>query len=520
MSEPKSRDFFDGDYQEFLDSNQGSVIVFETESASPHFETGLEIALRFASSGWKTRFVYLGDSLFEAGSGWESYPYWLTGRKKSFTWPDFSLRRIRRNYWLMAKAQAFASQNNWSFSTRRLPSDNLRPENEQLPHFESLEALKNWSQDGFPVGKYLASSAVSFSKNSRFNVRDSSGFLDVLYTAFRRSKIIADRELSDTKYDFGVLFNGRFAESGGVLASLQAAGITPIFHEKGGDPSTQYFVGFCRPHDQLAMGKNFAHRWATIDGKTMSKKKASVASQLEEARRQGGLGPVTFHWNSSVSEQSVSEKYDVVYFPTSDDELDSVSDVDPGYDFPGQQQALLAISDACADLGLSFAVRVHPHTEKKHSDDHSWWNEKVPELLPRDRVVRSYEAISSYGLVDNAKVVITLGSTITLEAIWAGKPTIVLCHTLYEYAGAEVIRTRNRPLTKVIKEAIGTVPRQDSILPSLNGSKDFGEEFFFLQPFTRKAFDTQEPFLWQLDAFLRKVWRRVFAVLLLPSKRN
>lgn len=191
MLELKFRDFFDGDYQEFLDSNQGSVIVFETESASPHFETGLEIALRFASSGWKTRFVYLGDSLFEAGSGWESYSHWLQGRKKSFTWPEFSLRRLNRNPWLMTRAQGLASEKNWPLSMKNLPAENLRPENEQLPHFESLEALKNWSLDGFPVGKHLASSAVSFSENSRFNVRDSSGYLDILYSAYMRSKIIA-----------------------------------------------------------------------------------------------------------------------------------------------------------------------------------------------------------------------------------------------------------------------------------------------------------------------------------------
>jgi hypothetical protein len=103
-----------------------------------------------------------------------------------------------------------------------------------------------------------------------------------------------------------------------------------------------------------------------------------------------------------------------------------------------QKQATAAFAKRLREQGFHVIVRIHPNTANK-----SWWDlVNIANDLEENGIdyILPWNGPSSYALLREATVVLTWGSTISMEALAKGIPTIVFGRTMYdEIAGAHIV---------------------------------------------------------------------------------
>lgn len=77
-----------------------------------------------------------------------------------------------------------------------------------------------------------------------------------------------------------------------------------------------------------------------------------------------------------------------------------------------------------------FCVRFHPNQATMSSDVISPF--KDIEKLPNAVIYYPLDTISTYALMDWSDIVVTFGSTVTVEACWSGKPAVLLGPSFYD----------------------------------------------------------------------------------------
>ena len=103
-----------------------------------------------------------------------------------------------------------------------------------------------------------------------------------------------------------------------------------------------------------------------------------------------------------------------------------------------------------------FVVRFHPNQGKIRSDILTPF---APlEALPNAQIYEPDSGVNSYELIEWSDVVITFGSTVTLEACWAGRPTIMLGPSFFDQLG---IALSPATMQQFLELLAGEVPVSD-----------------------------------------------------------
>ena len=124
------------------------------------------------------------------------------------------------------------------------------------------------------------------------------------------------------------------------------------------------------------------------------------------------------------------------------------------------------ISKICFENNYNFILRVHPNTRNKNKFDIDLWNIIGEYLTSRNQVFYSSSSnINTYSIIDFSDLIITNGSTVTVESCIKGKD-VCLCgfNGLRNYNSAFIpknlnqledfiINTKNRSKNNIIKEA-------------------------------------------------------------------
>ena len=100
------------------------------------------------------------------------------------------------------------------------------------------------------------------------------------------------------------------------------------------------------------------------------------------------------------------------------------------------------ISDVCKKNNVEFILRVHPNTRNKCLLDIDLWNAVGNFLISRgQKFFPANSNINTYSIVDKSDLIITNGSTITVESCLQGK-NVCLCgfSGLREYKAAQIIK--------------------------------------------------------------------------------
>ena len=482
------------------------VAILETERGSPHLETGIEIAFQLAAEGKAVEYFFFDHLPWPGKSSWSSFAERANPPRKK-KWPWISVEKAARVHWHLSQASRYAraARLNVAFDIcESAPSDFEPP---GRPCFQNLDDLKSYRTDGFAVGAYIASSLVTHSKNSRVIPEDEGDFIDLLWSVFWSSYRKAKEIFSTAQFDSVVLFNGRFAESGGILLAAVESNLQAFFHERGGFRVSKYFLQPWRPHNLKARGQLARLEWEKGDSFSLAEKKHSVQNVLLAARREGGMGLVSFHSPSPPPPRRMDRV--VTFFTSSEDEFFSIPDAEPNVYFESQFEAIVSLSQLCLARDWDFFVRIHPHLRNKSRPERDFWDKRLADFLPTGRVLASDSGVNSYELIQETDLVAVWQSTIGLEALAMGKPVITCAETFFKWAGADVFEAKAESLSDICVQAVSHAPDISSVLPALFDLNFGGFDFRFVRPGMESFLGKRIPIVWGLERRSRNLIRKL-----------
>lgn len=253
-------------------------------------------------------------------------------------------------------------------------------------------------------------------------------------------------------------YNGRFLHDSAVTAAARHHGLPVLFYDSGG-LDTDFDLTIEDTHD-----------WSTLQKRMQRMFESWPADERESIGASWFLDRLN-HVEADNSRFTGSQKQgtgiersdnEVVatYFSSSGDEIAEL-DLDWSDYFDGQEGALLAVAQACRELGIRLVVRTHPHKRHKSKRDVQDWHAAVARANP-DIHLDEYSDIDSYTLMRQSDVVVTFGSTTGVEAGFAERPVIVMGPSAYDELGCAVrVRTRVELREALRRRAAGT--QQDAL---------------------------------------------------------
>lgn len=439
-------------------------LIAESIAFKPHLETGGELALRFRDQGHTVSFAWLGQHL--PWSDWH-LPWFATLLGCSLA------RRVMRFQRILIHQQI-----------RVVPPIILSPSSfQEIRHWAyafdgDSDALRVYKYQGAELGMGALSSLISLTGNSAYaaeldlpRVRRCLLAAVIVYTRTRTL-------LSTIKPDILITFNGRFATSKPIIEAAAAAGIPALRHERG-STFARYALHTDAVHNYEYIRSRIAKAWLSADPATRD----SSAHEFF-LRRRNGDGICWYSYTEAQTEGLIpvksSSKRRLVYFTSSDDEYAAVTDVFTPGPWPNQLQALSALLCVAAKFhDIELVVRLHPHLVKKSSAERKRW---LLLAAPNILLVAPGDQIDSYALLDSADIVVTYGSTIGMEAAYAGKPSILIGPC--SYAGSEAIYQAHSEHELELLLSMKPIPPKDRkhCLPYGYYFMTFGDLFGYYRP--------------------------------------
>jgi hypothetical protein len=179
------------------------------------------------------------------------------------------------------------------------------------------------------------------------------------------------------------------------------------------------------------------------DGKSLATQDRPFISHQDQGRFPEG-------WDDSYR--------NIVIFGSSNDEFIAIS---PEYEqriHPSQIDALSRLSSDLADEDMHLYFRVHPR-QKGVRDEY------IEALLDLGRtrsnvtVIPADSSISSYALLDRADVIVAFLSTMSIEATFWGKPSIIISASIYKPMGASYTPRSHEELLTLIRSDLAPLDK-------------------------------------------------------------
>ena len=231
------------------------------------------------------------------------------------------------------------------------------------------------------------------------------------------------------------IYNGRFLQERAVWEACKELSIQVIFFEKFNPNWQQSFFLFTEPtHSpsyRSAVMQSFGEKFHAID----SDKHFFVGEHWFVNRR---LGRTQNHTkNQSLSSSLDLERPFFVYFHSSEDELLTTELVSVAWG--DQMKALTTLLEVMTEVrGIDLVIRMHPNLLFKSKREIKIWTdfgETVSKKFPFVHFVSASSAISSYKLMEQSAGVVTVGSTIGVEAAFFERKSILIGRAFHEFMG-------------------------------------------------------------------------------------
>ena len=395
-----------------------NILFIEFWNISPHIETAFELAKLNVDKGNKIYFIFGGNDTFY-------------DEKFNFKLQD----GLGKNYSPEVRGANLLNSKNFNFWNRfPLTKKNTIEETTsfKINDINDLMALK---YEEFEVGKYAYSSLIH---------RYGTAFIDVnlhweiLEQYIETGIAVYKQAFSFIKYweiDEVYVFNGRFCAPAAVAAAGKKAGIRVLYHERGANKERYYLEEFI-PHDVVKVADAMSCAWerALLENPEGSIKIANEFFNKMRDRQETGW--LSFTKNQILNSLPVINKSSkvVTYFATNDDEYEALLDIFPWKYWKNQFHALDDLIGTCAEIqNIQLIIKLHPNLVSKSNEDKERW---MRYERSNAYIIAPDAEFDTYALMEISDVVITSGSTIGIEAVFWGKPVILLGPSYYEHLGA------------------------------------------------------------------------------------
>jgi hypothetical protein len=286
---------------------------------------------------------------------------------------------------------------------------------------------------GYPVGWAVLSSLAQLLRSSYGDDIVDPAVLDAMTVSYATVFDAALHQLRESTPDAAMIFNGRFLHESAVRDAATQLGVPTVVAEVG-HKLDSFSLHWGSAHNRAQYTRRMRQAWGAAVERDADGARVTASSWFS-SRRAGSESR-----NPYVSRQSLGElpelapdRRRIVYFTSSNDEFLSAGPewVSP---FGTQGQILEQLVDRVQeDTSVQLIIRMHPHTLLKHTRDQQWWRDFTARVSGRQVCVVAPESrVDSYALVESADVVLTIGSTIGIEAAYLQVPSATLGPTLYD----------------------------------------------------------------------------------------
>jgi len=344
--------------------------------------------------------------------------------------------------------------------------------NEQRRHINKLMAqpLNCWDDlrliqiDGDDVGEAAFSELVSHIRETHpnFNKKNIVFAMKLLENAMIVHFSILNN-LIEEKPDKFILFNGRISPYRPALRVGVSLGIDTKVFEVVGNFGQYILTDMTYPHDIVNIGKQYL---MTYERSTHTEdEKNEIALKWFTNRVEGDS---TEQYLFTQKQKKGYGLYDmknvstlkVGIFISSEDEILAIAECKSPF-YEDQNNAIAKIADDLKNEDISLIVRGHPNliglnnAQTKGLLEVCSSRSNITYIPPESKV-------STYELIDACDVVLVFGSTVGIEAVHKGKPTILMGQAIYKGFGGNIEPDSHEELIKILKESaeLGHVPEQ------------------------------------------------------------
>ncbi len=339
----------------------------------------------------------------------------------------------------------------------------------------SIEQISNIKIDDVEIGVGALSSVASLLRDPSPDIEKNSYLLSRFLTSAAMVYFSLLNHISREKPDDFVAFNGRFGEIRPAVRVAMKFGVNTYLHEVAG------VIG------RYALIKNdFMHSLDVIkrelyttneDSPLLSEDKLKIAKSWFEERRAAKVTRQISMTENQIAgllpEEINSQKVNVAVFCSSDFEYIGFE----GYDnliYKDQSDALIKILESF-DLtpNIKFYIRSHPYLSG-FDNSQTRFESGLDKRFNNVEVIPPESPVSSYSLLDACDLIITFGSTVGIEAVYAGKPSISLGRSLYEDFDAVIKPKNHQELVSIIENYLN-----DKSLPASGNAEEAIEKYGF-----------------------------------------
>ena len=317
--------------------------------------------------------------------------------------------------------------------------------------------------DGDDVGEAAFSELVTLLRETQPNFEKYIGIAMLLLENALITHFSIKNHLEEEKPDKFILFNGRISAYRPALRVGVSMGINTKVFEVHPNFARYTLTDMSYPHNPYVFSKQIllAYKLSTI----IEDNKYKIASNWYNERENGGTGKqfsFTHKQKKGYGIKSLKEdsRFKVGIFVSSEDELFVIAESKSPF-YKDQNSAIAQITDDLNDEDILFIIRAHPNLKGLNNTQ----MEKLPEVCSSRNNIKYIppeSKVSTYELIDACDVVLVFGSTVGIEAVHKGKPTILMGQAVYKGFGGTIEPDSHEELIKILKESaeLGHVPKQ------------------------------------------------------------
>ena len=305
---------------------------------------------------------------------------------------------------------------------------------EQLVKFLSIEEVNSEMSKELNVlsqeGAYLE--LISRRRESAPDKNKHVQTLTRLQNSYIKTYAAAHYSLSQDRPSFVYLFNGRFLQEKAVADCCKRMKIPVIFFERF-NPSwlDKYFLFYESTHSQKYRSRTMLEFFDNTEV-NLQQNLIEIGEKWFSDRALGLTQNFTKDQNSTLIRKSSKPFF--VFFHSSEDELITTDLISPIWS--DQISALKSLVSVINSIGThDLVIRIHPNLSHKSNDEIDLWNRLAHELtiLYPWIIFLAYDNnVNSYSLIEMSDGVITVGSTIAVEAAFKEKKSILLGRAFHE----------------------------------------------------------------------------------------
>ena len=329
--------------------------------------------------------------------------------------------------------------------------------------FFNIDELKVFKLNNISIGLAAASSLIS--RINRDHKLDTLKFNDEVLTevqtSFYLAEVFAKYVIPIIKPDLVYIFNGRISTTAPIVDVCKNHQIDFITHERGGQIGRYWIIKNTIPHDIKNVYSEIEKLWESIP---IIEREEWGNKFFKDRRNRVEQG-----WYSFTKEQKKEllphrfsdGKRNIVFFNSTIEEFAAVKGWEkPLFLFSDEIDALKSICNYFKeDTSKQFYLRVHPNL-KGFDNSQVRDIKKLSIELPNLEIILPESPIDTYSLLDKSDLIITFGSTVGIESVYWGKPSIQLGMSFYNNLNAVYIPRTKEELFNLLDEDLAPKPKE------------------------------------------------------------